>query len=269
VVGVSIRRLLARGGPAEMEILSMGEFPYQYGSDLHWLWGWGDRLSAFLGDDNAPNRFTCELFRPDKLAADAMAKLDTTHREAVAQIRDHLEFVEAIWARFAQVEFDPQSDTAADLIDAMMDLSGRIDTAVKVIADVRPSVDVSQPEDKSSTSNTQPKNFKSGELDTLVKEFINHRIREFCRLAELAEEGSDKDVLKEISRKFGAIAIAAKLKKDCGRKINRNSVYKTETYQDNVCCLLNGKGKPKLYKPLAKSEVDKYIEDIGSGAGDE
>jgi len=110
-------------------------FPFEYGSDLHWLWGWGQRLFDYLSFDRPPGRLDAMIFRPDRQAADALMRYEAQHRESVAQIRDHLDHAEAQWERFKAVGFAPDSDEAVHVVDALVDLVDRIRIGIETIRD--------------------------------------------------------------------------------------------------------------------------------------
>lgn len=121
-----------------------GSFPFHYGSDLHyWLWGWGDRLHALLWEDGGkpPDRNDSMVFRPDRLAADAMMKLSVSYPQVVRQIQDHLDYVELQWRRFAGDRFNPKAASAVEFVDAMQDLLDRIVAATETIAEAEKIAD--------------------------------------------------------------------------------------------------------------------------------
>jgi len=107
-------------------------FPHEYGSDLHWLWGWGDRLEAFIEDDNPPNGYSWMIFRPCSPARDAMLRFSVAYSHVIKQVDDFLVFTEK---RFTQFEQDASDDNIENLAVAMFDLRERIRIAVEVIAE--------------------------------------------------------------------------------------------------------------------------------------
>ncbi|MFC1736300.1 toll/interleukin-1 receptor domain-containing protein [Candidatus Hydrogenedentota bacterium] len=108
-----------------------GDFPFEYGSDLHWLWGWGYRLRVMLDDDLEPSEYTWMIFRPDRLARDAMMRFSVKHPHIIKQIDDFLGFTEERFSKFLQDDNDASKDNFASAMDA---LCARIKTATRIIA---------------------------------------------------------------------------------------------------------------------------------------
>jgi hypothetical protein len=111
-------------------------FPFPYGSDLHNLWGWGDRLRARIDDDDdIPIGQLKErepaIFRPDRLAADALARLGETHHIAAKQVDDALTWANTAFDAFLLASSD---STRAGFADALEILCHRIELAVETIA---------------------------------------------------------------------------------------------------------------------------------------
>ena len=108
-----------------------GGFPFEYGSDLHWLWGWGYRLRLMLDDDLEPSKYTWMIFRPDRLARDAMMRFSVEYPHIIKQIDDFLGFTEERFAEFLQNNNDANRLNFAVAMDA---LCARIETATPIIA---------------------------------------------------------------------------------------------------------------------------------------
>lgn len=106
-------------------------FPYEYGSDLHWLWGWGYRLRSMLNDDHEPSEYDWMIFRPDELARDAMMRFSIEYSHIVKQIDDYLEFTEKQFQAFLDKN---DVATRSDFVDAMDALCSRIETASPLIS---------------------------------------------------------------------------------------------------------------------------------------
>lgn len=104
--------------------------PWEYGSDLHWLWGWGERLRAFLSDDLPPSHLDWMMFLPDDLARDAMMRLSVKYSHVIKQVDDYLVFTQTCFARFLE---DDNESSRATFTGAMLDLAQRIDIAVDTI----------------------------------------------------------------------------------------------------------------------------------------
>ena len=63
------------------------DFPYLYGTDLHWLWGWGQRLEDFL--EHAPfnpSQSDWIVIRADMKAQDAMMRFSIDYKSYVESI---------------------------------------------------------------------------------------------------------------------------------------------------------------------------------------
>ena len=108
----------------------MAKWPYEYGSDLHWLWGWGNRLAELLDDPRRLNTFAWTVFRPDRQARDAMIRFAAGYPEVVRQVNDALALTETRYA-----EFCADAEAVGPFADAMETLQRRIDVAAKAIAD--------------------------------------------------------------------------------------------------------------------------------------
>jgi hypothetical protein len=106
------------------------EFPYEYGSDLHWLWGWGYRIEVRMADTKRGlHEYDCLVFRPDTTARDAMTRFSVAYQYPIKAIDDCLTFVEQ---RFAEFLHDPANIGSFEM--AFLSLSERIAAGVAVIA---------------------------------------------------------------------------------------------------------------------------------------
>lgn len=101
-----------------------------YGSDLHWLWGWGERLGAYVDSDQRPSKCDWMLFRPDRLANDAMVRLSLKYPFIMQHIKEFLDYAEQQFGLFTEGNRDAEADFAT----GMMDLADRIKVAVDAIA---------------------------------------------------------------------------------------------------------------------------------------
>ncbi len=106
-------------------------FPFDYGSDLHWLWGWGCRLRSMVDHDLQPSKYTWMIFRPDRLAADAMMRFSVQFPHIIKQIDDCLDFTEERFTEFLQSGNEANTDNFAS---ATHTLCERIETATPIIA---------------------------------------------------------------------------------------------------------------------------------------
>ena len=130
--------------PRTKVVIMAGEvpFPYQYGSDLHWLWGWGERLRSLLSDDVPPSKYDWMVFRPDRLARDAMMRFSVKYPHVIKQIDDYLDFANA---RFEEFLSDDNDSTRADFSGAMDSLCERIRVGVETIAQSEGASDQPEP----------------------------------------------------------------------------------------------------------------------------
>jgi hypothetical protein len=105
--------------------------PFKYGSDLHWLWGWGERLRSRLSDGLPTSEHDWTVFRPDSLARDAMMRFSIKYPHVIKQIDDYLDFADA---RFEAFLSDDNDSTRARFAAAMESLCERIGVGVETIA---------------------------------------------------------------------------------------------------------------------------------------
>ena len=107
-------------------------FPYQYGSDMHWLWGWGERLETHLSKDFPPSKYDWMLFRPDRLARNTMMRFSIKYPHVIKQIDDYLDFADA---RFGEFLSDDNESTRAIFANAVGSLLERIKVGVETIVE--------------------------------------------------------------------------------------------------------------------------------------
>ena len=87
---------------AQEELNHYGETPEAV--DLHWFRGWGERLSAWIRRPNfEPGRTDCRVFRPDKLARDALVLFGLKFPELVGQVREFLDHTERSYENLCQL----------------------------------------------------------------------------------------------------------------------------------------------------------------------
>jgi hypothetical protein len=110
--------------------MSTKRFPYKYGSDLHWLWGWGHRLDLRMQSDRPLGHLDSFIFRPDRLAADALDRMGTVYPHIARQIQEHLDHAEKCYANL-----DERDESAANLGESMHGLRRRILGGVEAIID--------------------------------------------------------------------------------------------------------------------------------------
>jgi len=108
------------------------ESPYEYGSDLYWLWAWGERLQERLSSERPFGEFEWAVFRPDRLARDAMMRFSIDYQHIIEQIEDFLGHSEKRFAEYLKCQND---SAGANFEFALLDLAGRISEAVTIIAE--------------------------------------------------------------------------------------------------------------------------------------
>lgn len=107
------------------------EFPYEYGSDLHWLWGWGARIEARLLSEHPINEYDRMNFRPDRLATDSLMRFSVRFGQIVELINVAQQFCERSYVAFRQDGTEAARDNLADSMGVLME---RIFEGAKVIA---------------------------------------------------------------------------------------------------------------------------------------
>ena len=107
-----------------------GGFPYPYGSDLHWLWGWGERIDTWLLDGKPPNQHLPGIFCSDRLADAAITRLCDRFPQAFGLITVDLRDVEKCFEAL-----DDSEGKQAELDEAMMKLRDRIWITARLVAD--------------------------------------------------------------------------------------------------------------------------------------
>ena len=157
------------------------EFPYEYGSDLHWLWGWAQRIDDSEALVTGPNHFAGMYFRPDRLAANAIQAFTAKYGPIVRQIQDYLDHAERLFSDFLKCQ---NEGTWQDFCIAAGDLADRIFHACKVI-----SADVEKPTSKASKQDHDRLAFwnqhKSKDLrvtQEAAADLWNKQERDFCDL---------------------------------------------------------------------------------------
>ncbi len=106
-------------------------FPYEYGSDLHNLWGWGHCLGLFLETENPTNPLAGMRFRPDESAQDAMIRFSVKYPLVIQQVKECIDLTEK---RFAEFQQKDTPETRYALAEEMGWQSGRIIAAADAIA---------------------------------------------------------------------------------------------------------------------------------------
>lgn len=107
-------------------------FPYPYGSDLHWLWGWGHRIDLMLGEEGyVPSSHDWMTFRPCEPADDAMMQFGVDYPTVVADVKEKLEAAEAAFEKLCD---NPSEQTEFVFADRVEVLEARIKKACELIA---------------------------------------------------------------------------------------------------------------------------------------
>ncbi len=167
------------------------EFPYEYGSDLHWLWGWGHRIKLRLsGSERDLHEYDCMVFRPDRTARDAMTRFSVKYPFAVKSIDDCLTFVEA---RFAEFLADP--DAIAGFENAFDSLRHTIATSVDVIAKGEAAKKPNRP----TATHTEPATTKKAKDETLAIEALK---RDVDKLKRTTKKKTKTELIREQRNKF-------------------------------------------------------------------
>ncbi len=132
----TVRRLLdmAQNKPFFWSENQDAPFPFEYGSDLHWLWGWGQQVYDCLYDDQRPSNWCRVWFLPSKQAADAMMRFSVCYPSIVRQVEEQLDYVEKEWSLFESDGFDPEAESASNFVEALSSMVERIRVAVETIA---------------------------------------------------------------------------------------------------------------------------------------
>lgn len=109
-------------------------FPYPYGSDLHWFWGWGQRICAYVNKDHGASEYVWMLFRPDGLARNAMMEFSIVFPMLIKQVDDYLTATEKAFADFLKHRDNRSAD---HLVESMSLLLQRIYVAADIISHSR------------------------------------------------------------------------------------------------------------------------------------
>jgi len=108
-------------------------FPYEYGSDLHCLWGWGHRIESLLAKEgHIPSKFDWIVFRPSRDAADAMMRFGVDYPTVIQELKEYLSCAEEA---FEQLQSNGSEHTEFVMVDRMDVLSRRIRVAAEIIAE--------------------------------------------------------------------------------------------------------------------------------------
>ena len=141
----------------------MSEWPYEYGSDLHWIWGWGKNLESYL-EDHEISPYARFLFRPSDLARDAMMRLGIEYPLVIKQVEDYLDHAEKLFLPIVE-----ERATAADVDNfgqALEDLFCRIIKAAETIGNAQRKADeASKKDDPSANSANTARLFPGGVPD--------------------------------------------------------------------------------------------------------
>lgn len=112
-------------------------FRPEYGSDLHWLLGWGERLKLHL-QSQEPSDCSNLTFRPDSHALTAMSNFSVKYAYNIETIDRFLKQTEQMYWAFLKQHDD---ETVFGLATAMTELQTRIFDAVNAIRVDQESID--------------------------------------------------------------------------------------------------------------------------------
>lgn len=108
-------------------------FPYPYGSDLHWLWGWSHRIDLMLCREGyIPGSHDWMIFRPSEPADDAMMRYSIDYPAVIADVRERLAATEAAFEKLIE---NPTEQTEFVFADRVEVLESRIKKACELIAE--------------------------------------------------------------------------------------------------------------------------------------
>lgn len=106
-------------------------FPYKYGSDLHWLWGWGERIRCRIDDELPVGELERWNFMPDSQARDAMMRFSVRYPLVIKQVDEYLDFAEE---RFKNYLEDKCEENSIAFLEAIERLQQRIETGSETIS---------------------------------------------------------------------------------------------------------------------------------------
>ena len=151
-------------------------FPFEYGSDLHWFWGWGQRTYDYLADDRTPDQLDNMIFFPDELAYDAIATLGVKYPLAMQPVVEALNNLKKTWEEVSKQLPAPDSDAAYQVATAVQFLNNRIRAAVEAIVEAENSKEAANYSSKRYTPAELRKIFDISQ-DTLKARLKSQEIR--------------------------------------------------------------------------------------------
>lgn len=163
--------------------------PFDYGSDLHWLWGWGARLHSLVASDVLPSRHDWMIFRPDGLARNAMMRLSIKYPHVIKQVDEYLDFLEKSWTEFSDDAHNACKPSAWNFSTHMDKLTERIRVACETIAAAE-----SGPPSKGNPPSTIPPGDRTIPMS-------------YRRAAKLMGKGDSQDAAEWLSKSVGDGAI--------------------------------------------------------------
>jgi hypothetical protein len=101
--------------------------------DVFQLKVWVDNLENYLENGGNPNKYTSMIFRPHKLAWDAMQRLSCKFLYIIQQVQDFLNNVERLFTEFSDDGYDPEKGSAENFHWSMVEMAMQIRTAISVI----------------------------------------------------------------------------------------------------------------------------------------
>lgn len=123
-------------------------FPYPYNTDLHWLWGWGQRVESwYYKEPFEPGESDWMVTRACGHANDAMMRFSIDYPAVVEEIKRGQRDVESRWEEALN---NPKDEYMAGYAESLRILSHRIFKACELIADREPPVFVGEPNSDNS-----------------------------------------------------------------------------------------------------------------------
>lgn len=108
-------------------------FPFEYGSDLHWFWGWGYKIQLMIDEDKEPSTYDWMIFRPCRAARAAMMRYSVHYPLLIKAVDECLDSAESQFERFKAARTE---DSGTDFYQTLDALAYRIRIAAQTIGEV-------------------------------------------------------------------------------------------------------------------------------------
>lgn len=120
-------------GSGNFEGATNSQWPYPYGTDLHWFWGWGQRIGDFFDSDPfVASDADWIVIRADEHAANAMLRYSVDYAPLVEEVKHIQREVENRWDEVLNNETEATLCAYAEALDV---LNRRIFKACELIAE--------------------------------------------------------------------------------------------------------------------------------------